>query len=56
VFDDTVLIKASGPGAREASYGVPIESTNPRVREWALDIVEGYRADATRVDPKILFE
>lgn len=55
VFDETVLIKASGPGAREESYGVPIESTNPRVREWALDVVDSYRQDATRVDPETFF-
>lgn len=55
VFDDTVLLKASGPDAREESYGVPIESTNPRVREWALELVDRYRQDATRIDPETVF-
>lgn len=55
VFDDTVLVKASGPDAREQSYGVPIESTNPRVREWALELIDSYRQDATPVDPDAVF-
>jgi predicted transcriptional regulator len=56
VFDDTVLVKASGPNAREESYGVPIESTNPRVREWALELVDRYRQAGTRVDPEAISE
>lgn len=55
VFDDTVLVKASGPDARKESYGVPIESTNEVVREWALGLVDRYRQDATRVDPETVF-
>ena len=54
VFDDAVLLKASGPGAVSESYGVPVESTNPRVREWALELFERYRERGTRVDPESL--
>lgn len=56
VFDDTVLLKSSGPDAVQESYGVPIESTNPRVREWALELFEQYREDGARVTPDALAE
>ncbi|WP_227131173.1 helix-turn-helix transcriptional regulator [Halorubellus salinus] len=56
VFDETVLVKASGPDAVSESYGVPIESTNPRVREWALDLFERYRAAATPIEADTLAE
>ncbi|MFC6953288.1 hypothetical protein [Halorubellus litoreus] len=54
VFDDRVLLKRSGPDAVSESYGVPIETTNPRVHEWALELFESYREDATAVDPDAL--
>jgi predicted transcriptional regulator len=51
VFGDRVLLKDSGPGAVSESYGVPVETTNPRVHEWALELLESVREDATPVDP-----
>lgn len=50
IFDDVVLIKKSGPGSIEESYGVPIRSENEGVRSWAHDLIDRWRADATRVD------
>lgn len=49
VFGETVLVKKSRPGPIHDSYGVPIVSENEAVRSWATDLVEQYRADATRV-------
>lgn len=54
VIGDTVLVKSSGPDAIQESYGSPIESTNDVVREWALDLVERYRQESTRVDHETL--
>ena len=51
VIGDIVLVKSSGPDAISESYGSPIESTNPRIREWALELVDRYRQDATPLDP-----
>ena len=45
VIDDTVLILDEQPEAAEG-----IESTNPEVRAWALDLINEYREDAERLD------
>lgn len=45
VIDDTVLILDQQPEAAEG-----IESTNPVVRSWAHDVIEGYREDAERLE------
>lgn len=50
IFDDTVLIKKSGPEPIEDTYGVPIHSKNETVRSWANDLIDRRRTDATRVD------
>jgi predicted transcriptional regulator len=50
VFDETVLIKQSGPDPIDESYGVPIVSENETVRSWAHDLIDQYRSEATRVD------
>jgi predicted transcriptional regulator len=49
VFGETVLVKKSRPGPIHESYGVPIVTEDETVRTWALDLVEQYRAEATRV-------
>lgn len=49
IFDDTVLVKKSGPGPIEDSYGVPIQSENETVRAWAHDLIDRNRDVATRV-------
>lgn len=45
VIDDSVLILDRQPEAPEG-----IETTNPEVRSWARDLIEGYREDAKRLD------
>jgi len=49
VFGETVLVKKSRPGPIHDSYGVPIVTQDEAVRSWATDLVEQYRAGATRV-------
>jgi predicted transcriptional regulator len=50
VIGEVVLIKQSAPEPVQESYGVPIESRDGTVREWAVDLIERYRTGATRVD------
>jgi predicted transcriptional regulator len=50
IFDDTVLIKKGGPKPIDDAYGVPIQSENDAVVSWGHDLIDEYRADATRVD------
>lgn len=56
ILGETVLIKESGPGPIDESYGVPIVSENETVRSWALELISRYRADATRVDAEAFGE
>lgn len=49
VIDGTVFIKKSGPKSIQSAYGVPIISENDAVREWAIDLIETYRAEADPV-------
>ena len=55
-FDRTVLIKKSGPGADEASYGVPVHSENEAVRSWAGELIDLCRTDGTPVDVETFAE
>jgi len=50
IADETVLLKKSGQGSTDESYGVPIVSTDATVREWAHDLVDRYRDRADPVD------
>ena len=54
IIDETVLIKQSHPDEIDESYGVPIVSTNDTVRSWAHDLIDHYRADATRIEPEMV--
>jgi predicted transcriptional regulator len=45
VIDETVFVLDRQPDALEG-----IECTNSVVREWALDLIDDYRADAERLD------
>lgn len=50
IADDVVLIKESGPGPIDESYGVPIVSRNEAVRSWAHELIDRYRADSTELE------
>lgn len=50
IFDETVLIKKSGPGPIDESYGVPIVSENPAVRSWADDLIDRWMETGSRID------
>lgn len=50
IFDDVVLIKKGGPKPIDDAYGVPIQSENEAVLSWGHDLIDEYRAGATRVD------
>jgi predicted transcriptional regulator len=56
IFDETVLIKKSGPEPIDESYGVPIVTDNDAVRSWGHDLIDRYRADAVRVDAEAFSE
>jgi len=56
VFDETVLIKRSGTGPIDDSYGVPIVSENEAVLAWAHDLIDRYRDDADRIEARALVE
>lgn len=51
IVDEAVLIKKSRPGSFAEAYGVPIVSRDEAVRAWANDLVDTYRARATRLEP-----
>lgn len=48
VIDGTVLVVNTSP--EDGSPGAFVESDDPRVFEWADDLVTGYREDAERLD------
>lgn len=48
-IDETVFVKKSGDDARERSYGVPIVSRNPKIHEWATDVIDAHRDAAVPV-------
>ena len=50
IIDETVLIKQSGPGPIDESYGVPIVSDDETVRAWANELIDEWQATGTRVD------
>lgn len=50
IFDETVLIKKSGPEPIDESYGVPIVSENDTVRSWAHDLIDGWLEAASPID------
>lgn len=50
IFDETVLIKKSGPEPIDESYGVPIVSENNRVRSWAHDLIDEWIDAASPID------
>jgi len=56
IFDETVLIKKSGPEPIDDSYGVPIVTENSTVRLWAHDLIDNWITDATRIDGKAFFD
>ena len=52
IVDEHVLIEKSGPDPFAEAYGVPIVSRSEAVRSWADRLVDGYRAEATRLEPE----
>ena len=50
IFDETVLIKKSGPDPIDESYGVPIVSENDTVRSWAHDLIDKWMNAASPID------
>lgn len=50
IFDETVLIKKSGPEPIDESYGVPIVSENDTVRSWAHDLIDEWMNAASPID------
>lgn len=50
IFDETVLIKKSGPEPIDESYGVPIVSENETVRTWAHELIDQRMETASRID------
>lgn len=56
ILDDTVLVKQSGPGPIDDSYGAPIVSRNEDVVSWAHDLIDRYQAAGTPVDPAAFAE
>lgn len=49
VFDETVLIKKSGPGPIDESYGVPIVSEDDTVRSWANELIDQWLETGSRI-------
>jgi hypothetical protein len=49
IFDETVLIKKSGPEPIDESYGVPIVSDNSAVRSWASDLIDSWKDGGRRI-------
>lgn len=49
IFDETILIKKSGPEPIDESYGVPIVSNNSAVRSWAHDLIDDRKDSARRI-------
>ena len=56
VFDETVLVKKSGPEPIDESYGVPIVSEDETVRAWAHGLIDRWKDVATRVDAEAFDE
>lgn len=56
IFDETVLIKKSGPGPIKESYGVPIVSENSAVRSWAHELIDEWEADGRRIGSEAFVE
>lgn len=50
IFDETVLIKKSGPEPIDDSYGVPIVSDDSTVLSWAHDLIDEWMAQGTRIN------
>ena len=50
IFDETVLIKKSGPEPIDESYGVPIVSENDTVRSWAHDLIDEWMDASSPID------
>lgn len=50
IFDETVLIKKSGPEPIDDSYGSPIVSENSTVRSWAHNLIDDWLADTTHIE------
>ena len=50
IFDETVLIKKSGPEPIDEAYGVPIVSENDTVRSWAHDLIDEWMETASPID------
>lgn len=50
ILDELVMVKKSAPGPIDEAYGRPIVSSNAEVLSWAHGLIDGYRADARRVD------
>jgi len=50
IFDETVLIKKSGPEPIDEAYGVPIVSENDTVRSWAHDLIDEWMERASPID------
>jgi predicted transcriptional regulator len=50
IFDETVLIKKSGPDPIDESYGVPIVSENETVHSWAHDLIDEWTDTASPID------
>ncbi|MFC6939602.1 helix-turn-helix transcriptional regulator [Salinirubellus sp. GCM10025818] len=51
IMDENVLIKKSRPEPFAEAYGVPIISRDEDVRSWANQLIDTYRAEATRLEP-----
>lgn len=56
IFDETVLIKKSGPEPIDESYGAPIVSDDSVVRSWAHDLIDDVTAAASRIDAEAFEE
>jgi hypothetical protein len=50
IFDETVLIKKSGPEPIDEAYGVPIVSDNDTVRSWAHGLIDECMEAASSID------
>lgn len=51
IVDERVLIKQASDGPIAESYGVPIVSNNPAVRDWASDLIDRYVREGREIDP-----
>lgn len=52
IFDETILLKKGGPKPIDDAYGVPIRSENDAVVSWGHELIDDYRAAATRLAPE----